>query len=61
MSARVAVARRSSRRSVLGAVGAGFFAPAGVAEAVPAIAAAADLNYALKGVVEHFTKTPAKK
>src|SRR5277367_1006958 len=38
-----------------------FFAPAGAAEAVPAIAAAADLNYALKEAAEHFTKDTGKE
>jgi len=42
------------------AIGAGFFAPAGAAEAVPAIAAA-DLNYALKEAAEHFTKDTGKE
>jgi hypothetical protein len=57
---RVAVARRSFLAGLCSAVGAGFFAPAGAAEAVPAIAAAADLNYALKEVAEHFTKDTGK-
>jgi molybdate transport system substrate-binding protein len=58
---RVGVARRSFLAGLCSAIGAGFFAPAGGAEAVPTIAAAADLNYALKEVAEHFTKDTGKE
>jgi molybdate transport system substrate-binding protein len=42
-------------------LGAGFGASARAAEAVPAIAAAADLSYALKEVSERFTKDTGRE
>jgi molybdate transport system substrate-binding protein len=55
------VARRSILIGLCWAVGAGLFARPGAAAAVPVIAAAADLDYALKEVADHFTKDTGRE